>query len=289
MFYKLFQKKKKLLVRAFRGKFRLPILFFCLLSVFTREVVKAQDALSHPVFTPDYISLYKIDRVVILDSLAADASSFNMHMTELDFDPMGLVIKSVTMYDSLPETREMWYYYYNENKDIRRKEARALSDNVSESFEWVYDANKHLTERIHKIYRSNGTDLHTEHKAKYIWEGDSIRIEHDLNRGKFEIVKYDKNGFEIEIIGNHKKIYNENGDLLEIIGTGCDYNKADKESYKIIYKYNQFRKLIAIEENGKYVWSYFYDEKGRIVRQVYAELRTGKIKSIGIFKYDFWH
>lgn len=247
----------------------------------------AQDALLHPVFTPDYITLYKIDRVVIVDSLGPDASSFNTHVTELDFDPMGLTVKSVTMYDSLPETREMWYYYYTDNKAMRRKESRTLSDNLAETYDWTYDDKHHLTRRVHKLYRSNGSDIAAEQHTKYLWDGDTIRIEHDLNNGKFEITKYNAEGIELEIVGNQKKIYHENGDLLEIVGMGCDYNKDNKETYKFIYKYNQFRKLIAIEENGKYVWSYFYDEKGRVTRQVYAELRTGKIKSIGVFKYDF--
>ncbi len=257
----------------------------CLLGFST--TLTAQEAPLHPVFTPAYVSLYNIDRVVIIDSLAPDASSFNMYVKELDFDPMGLTVKSVTMYDSLPETREMWYYYYNDNKAIRRKESRTLSDNLAETFDWVYDNKQFLVERTHKLYRSNGSDVITEHRAKYIWDGDTIRIEHDLHHGKFEITKYNRAGVEIEIVGNQKKIYHENGDLLEIIGTGCDYNKDDKEIYRIIYKYNQFRKLVAIEENGKYVWSYYYDERGRVIRQVYAELKSGKIKSIGTFKYDF--
>lgn len=247
----------------------------------------AQDVVFHPIFTPAYVSLYHIDRVVIIDSLGPDASSFNTHITDLDFDPMGLTVKSVTMYDSLPETREMWYYYYTDNKMLRRKESRTISDNLAETFDWTYDDKNHVTKRVHKLYRSNGNDIATENHAKYIWDGDTIRIEHDLHNGKFEITKYDTKGIEIEIIGNQKKIYHENGDLLEIIGTGCDYNKANKEIYKIVYKYNQFRKLIAIEENGKYIWSYFYDEKGRVTRQVYAELKSGKVKSIGVFRYDF--
>lgn len=261
-------------------------IFGLLLPCFASKL-GAQDVVFHPIFTPAYVSLYHIDRVVIIDSLGPDASSFNTHITDLDFDPMGLTVKSVTMYDSLPETREMWYYYYTDNKMPRRKESRTISDNLAETFDWTYDDKNHVTKRVHKLYRSNGNDIATENHAKYIWDGDTIRIEHDLRNGKFEITKYDNKGIEIEIVGNHKKIYHENGDILEIIGTGCDYNKDNKEIYKIVYKYNPFRKLIAIEENGKYIWSYFYDEKGRVTRQVYAELKSGKVKSIGVFRYDF--
>ncbi len=254
---------------------KLYLLLFCLFLITAKSI--AQTGFEHPVITQNFIKQNKIENITFVDSFASSFSSFNYRYRSLDFSYEGLLLKSLDTYDSLSTSREMWYYYYDAQNRLEKKIARANNNDVIEAFHFQYDTLGHLIRREHKLFNADST-ISELSVATFVWEGDSIRIEHDHKNNRFEIAFLNKNGEQTGLYGEYRKSYFSDGRLKEIMGVGSGFNESDLAKYRIKYQYNDNKQLTAVETYQD-LTHFSYNANGFLISMIEKEIKTGKMKN----------
>ncbi len=247
-------------------------LFFLLAFSSLVSLLRAQETVfAHPVIKKDYVLSHRIDDVHISDTLSPCVASFTARYQYLDFDFEGLLMKSIVLYDSLPPTREMWYLYYNDRLDLIRQEARTFSDTVTAVYHLQYDGKTNLLTQMTLQTADEKGRILSEKPTHYLWEGDSIRYEHNVYANSFEIIKYRKNKQIAAVIGKYQHIFDPQNRITETLDTD---GNATKQQNKSQYTYNEQGQLTTILTNGKWLTQFFYDAKGLLMSEIQTDLQT---------------
>jgi hypothetical protein len=253
------------------------IILFLFVLMGTLTKLTAQETFEHPVLNLDFVKKNRISNITFVDSFSSASSAFNYRLRSLDFGYNGLLLKSLDTYDSLSSTREMWYFYYDENNQVSRKEARTINNDVTEAIHFHYDTLHRLIKREHKMFNLDSTVASVDFST-YMWEGDSVRIEHFHKDKTFEIMLFDKNGNQMGVYGEYRKSYFLDGRLREIRGVGSGFNESDLRKYQINYRYNDGNQLTLIETyNDMTLFS--YNPNGFLSSMVEHDIKTNKVKN----------
>jgi hypothetical protein len=251
------------------------LFLFVLMGALTE--LSAQDTFEHPVLNLDFVKKNRISNITFVDSFSSASSAFNYRLRSLDFGYNGLLLKSLDTYDSLSSTREMWYYYYDENNQISRKEARTINNDVTEAIHFHYDSLRRLIKREDKMFNPDST-VASMTFSTYVWEGDSVRIEHVHKDNSFEIMLFDKKGNQMGVYGEYRKSYFLDGRLREITGIGSGFNESDLRKFQINYHYNDGKQLTQIETYND-MTHFNYTPNGFLMGMVEQDIKTNKIKN----------
>jgi YD repeat-containing protein len=245
-------------------------------------ILKSTEVGAQELPTPDFLNQQfvfdnKIQSALLVDSASAIFSAFTKRYRYFEFDYNGRLIKSEETYDSLAAYKENIYYYYSEANLLTRKDQRNHNGIIDESFRYDYTPEGRLAKKEYLVYKDDGESIQSSKNWVYHWEADSIRIEHALNEGYFDILKFDKQGREVESLGNYKKKYNSFG-LAEKMGLTGLYN--DKPTYRHEYVYSTHGRLERVKINdNREVELYQYDENNRPKTITLADGKTSKLKN----------
>jgi hypothetical protein len=253
----------------------IAILLFLMLSAISQ--LSAQETFEHPVLNCEFVKNNRISNITFVDSFASSYSSFNYRYRSLDFSYSGILLKSLDTYDSLSSSREMWYFYYDDNNRLSSKVLRTINNDVSEAIHYQYDTLNRLIKREQKMFDADSVVISMNHST-FTWEGDSVRLEHNHKDNSFEIAFFNKSGIQTGVYAEYRKSFFNDGRLREIMGVGGGFNDSDKEKYRIKYLYNNNLQLTKIETYHD-VTNFYYDSNGFLVSMVEQDIKSGKIKN----------